>query len=528
MKNAIKLILGCLIFLTACISEPFQPTEEDKALAGLVYNDVTNVWKYSFNQSFTTPIYTTPSGWSIGGVAVAPDGTVFITRNSTGSLENVAEIISISNIGEQKLILRYEKPEYTFIGNIWISPNNKYLLFRDSFNYNFNIRSLELATGRLANFEIHYAESYDEKLICWGEDGESVYFQVRNNGPLELREYNIVYGTYVTKETLNIRTYVPEYMLIEQGVVGDRFDFTDYLGIDLPDYDRVLFHPNGSGFVFLRERQIWYCELNSGEVNKLIDVPQSFNPIDFFDGLQILWNDNINTFDLHPNLNDEDKYYTIDETSLGNIAGLNESIVYSIYNNSPPQRLKFSWQTQQYTVRDFFVIRGPLEIEKFHAAESHLIGKIYDEVFYNQISYGYLRKSLDFLTPEDAIISLNKKNEYNVELYSELSTYKYLPEFENILSKFRVMSSKIMALDSVTEKFLKTFNKEKYFADLSEIFPDFDPEELQGIINSLNRNDKEISRQIRSLLSRISNFLDSERMNLLLELNKVAKTFNLH
>lgn len=528
MKNAIKLILGCLIFLTACISEPFQPTEEDKALAGLVFNDENTVWKYSFNNRVTSSIYNAPEGWRIGGVAVTSDGAIYITRNSIGSQDNVAEIIAISNIGEQKLILRYEKPEYTYLGDIWISPNNKYLLFRDVFNYNFAVRSLDLETRRVANFEIPYFSTPEQKLICWGEDGESVYFQVRNNGPLELREYNIVYGTYVTKETINIRTYVPEYTLIKQGVVGDRFDFTEYLGIDLPDYDRVLFHPNGSGFVFLRDSQIWYCELNSGEVNKLIDVPESFGSPKFFDGLNILWNDNINTFDLLPHLNDEDRYYTIDATSLENIAGLNKTIIYSIDNNSPPQRLKFSWQTQQYTVRDFFVIRGPLENDKFHAAESHLIGRIYDEVFYNQMSYGYLRNSLDFLTPEDAIISLNKKNEYNVELYSELSTYKYLPEFENILSKFRVMSSKIMALDSVTEKFLKTFNKEKYFADLSEIFPDYNREELQGIINSLNRNDKEISKQIRSLLLRFVNFLDTERINLLLELNKVAKTFNLH
>jgi len=243
-----------------------------------------------------------------------------------------------------------------------VSPLGNYLAIEGSRYEGDFFRALDCQTSELLIFDKQYTEFV--KILVWSPDGNSAYAKAHDY----LVKYDMIMKQAEMLTSPNIRDYLTEAYLLEQGYVGDRIDMRALLGTDRIKF--INWAPDGWSFVYQSWGEVgclYSFDLRDMTNELILDL---HSPYEWFKQFDIVWDRDLEPHADIPAFSNDDEIVSFDESILSSYLPLNDSAAYQIGRRYSISFLLPYWHgSASDRIKNLYFFRDQINEEKFHVAE---------------------------------------------------------------------------------------------------------------------------------------------------------------
>ncbi len=253
--QTVAIVFGLLV--CACSDRGSGPVSLSPLIETVYVNECGALSAYEYPSLVQTPITVAPDGWSIEsfafGEAGQPEYFVLISPNEELRVLGTS-LRRRTDDGDLVELYGYSSctgcEGYSAFDEVYLSPDGRYLAVNVNGWEWGGIRVYDLIGEHFVDFEYSHHAEYQWFLV-W-HPTRSGFFATSWYG---LYEFDIADGTTRQLPSPNLRDYVTEAELLNQGYVGRRVDFERLVGDEYPTL--VGWHPNGWHFAFERDDDLY-------------------------------------------------------------------------------------------------------------------------------------------------------------------------------------------------------------------------------------------------------------------------------
>lgn len=510
----LHLLVSILIsfFLYSCISNPLSPEDSSFPVKALVFPYDNSIKKFDVSSQLTTTLYTPGEDNIVSGVGITGNGDMFISEYTYYYVPSVNmyknRVIKVSGAGNISLVLENEALVDYQISGIAVSPSDRYLALVPSSHSYATITFLNTETNRKSTVEFENYDlgsiDIDITSIVWDEDANSVYIRNDRRWSPFLVKINLETGQHEMMEEVNINLYVENQVLINQGYLKENFDFGKYLDSqDIPD--GVKFTPNFNGFLFSGERNLNYCDLESGEIRSIFESPHDAYVSQLMQDMEYIWQDGGQPRNISGDLNYENVYHSYTNADLNKYPGLNSSVRYNVKDSYSIPMLQVFWYNFPADESINFLIRGQLSSLKFNSAETYLIYKTLYNHSYTKADLAISEVKANLSSMQEAIIDYESALDDRTDKFSRLKKLYTVNAFRDVLNESFQKAEKFHNLEKAVLAFLKNQDRNGLIQDVRTLFPYLSSSIIQQKLTNLFDSDASMLQSLHILIEMIQN-----------------------
>ncbi|GJQ64587.1 MAG: hypothetical protein SCALA702_36400 [Melioribacteraceae bacterium] len=469
MKYIVTIFLSVLLLLS-CEFEPTENITPVSGFAGLLYAN-NNYIKLIKDDSSSEILYTGSQYTTIYGVASHKDGSVVFGESKRFMDQKLgAWVLRLNSSGLVDTLYKIPKNKSEILKVVEISPSSNFVYVM-SMGTEGESCLIDVNTGVLKRIlggdYILFGGKVD---MCFGDNEQIVFRRDRNS--INYSKYDFENLTYTPLNSPNLRDYVSEERLIEQGHTQDLIDAYSYVGISDFYRDICYINPDASGFVYYQnyDHTINYYDINRREETNIVTYRFGNNSYPYIHNIKPVWNrtnfNNYSAFTL------DGGYSVPDEYELQNTPKLNEAVTYSTVEingfNAVTIRIKDRWETL------IGVIKGSFTAEKMHAGESYLkiralqsyLSTEVHPVLFDADRNGY---------NEETILSLwqTRLDSFNEQI-TKYGKLNHIESFDKLANEALLVAQNAMIIEEFCMEFLQDRDIHKLNKKIFDLIPEID------------------------------------------------------
>ena len=368
-------VAACLTFSgAACVRRSIEPTPSSTLIENVFLNDGSSLYVHHDGADGMECIFSSTDGAAIQSFVPSPSGDIVylvLTRRDEHTGQRESTVSRLAGNGAHTELLSSSScidcDGASVIGDIHLSPDERFLALDVYLYEGCAVAIWDLDRRTFVSLDGGPNVDY-ESFLVWHPDRDALFASAFDC----LIEYDIELGTRRFLSSPNIRDYVTEAELLEQGYLGERVDYEPLIGEKRPS--AVSWHPGGWHFTFERDGDLYVLNLADSTEELLHDFEDGAKRA-YRTRYRILWNEGAAVPDDPPEYGDADLIVRIDSTWLGTLTPLNDSIVYDFGMKQSISYFQPSWNNRIAYPNYFF--RETLSVEKIHVAEMDFFFRTY-------------------------------------------------------------------------------------------------------------------------------------------------------
>ena len=416
MKRIFLYIALCLIYISCSTDSTSINNAETSLLIYYVEND--QIWAYNYDDEDEQLIYESTDKKLVSfDYLEKKESTYFIFFEELDTAYHYRTTLAkLDKKGDLIEIYKYDTREgegFSSFVEIYVSDDEKYLALVGAHYESGFFTVYDLVNGEFIQFEGKQYTDY-VSFLTWGPDNKSIYIQAHDYLVL----YNLMDKTINMLDTPNIRDYLSEDYLLSVGYVGKRFNYSQSIGIDYPQY--LNWNESGNTFVYLKNDSMFLYDVeneNSEYLFYMNDYKSYYKMID------VIWNDYSKADNVEAVFTDNDIIVSFDSTTVQSIPALNDSIYRDITKSQSISYIRYNWNHITDSWERYF-FRKEINAEKIHVTEFDF------HTWYYAVRY----------TPRFWFLVVTLENEdFNAEDF--ISTFKeYIEKYQNTFEYFKTLN----------------------------------------------------------------------------------------
>jgi len=374
---------------------------------------------------------------------------------------------------------------YTYL-TISVSPSGKYIVLKGAHYEGGDLDIYNDTENEYLRFNRRPYTEYVEFLV-WEPISESAFARSHDY----LVKYDVTTKDIEMLSTANIRDYISEDDLLQQGYLGNRINYSELIGTDQFRYLNWVY--NKSGFVYQTSEQpniLFHYSYLDSSVTKVVE--EDFSDVRVGRNYLIVWNENLSSSINQVELSDDDLIVQFDESVLDTIQALNDSLYYDIQQSYSISYLRPNWNHRYYSWENYF-FKNYINAEKFHVAELDFFFwcfalELTPEFWFLLLHY----RGNTEMTKDSLITTYNSYVEQYYEDYLFFKEMRYPTVLFENKERYNQLALRDYRCQKVFVDYLKDDNFEALKDSICTILNDEDINLLNSIIDTLTCDNNEM------------------------------------
>jgi hypothetical protein len=456
-----------LSITAGCSGKGTEPRTLPNLIKTIYQSDCKSLRAYAGDAGSPTLLFTAPDDWLIVSFSYSMDrlmNYLILARHDTDQWERQISLVSLHPDGRTTELYGFTSCiDCEGAHGLWdmsLSPDGRYLGL-DVYGYeSFGVALFDIAAQQMVNFERQFGFEY-ENFVAWHPTRNAFF----TGSSFELAEYDIDARTASVLASPNLRDYVSESDLLDQGYLGSRVDYQGLVGT--PWFSFLNWHPNGWHFAFSRGDSLYLFNMADSSVALLYGATYTCQG----DNYRVEWEEDADDDIEPPDFGNRDILVVLDSTLLDSIAPLNDSISYQIGKRRSLSYLECLWGEDEYGTQYFF--RSEVTAEKCHIAEmDHVFGAfafdVSPEFWFLMTDYAFGHSITD-----SAFAARYRLMADSYALAAEaFKEYHYPPTLAGKQAQYNELVMQDSRLESATAEYLKTRESAAFIDTLKLLWPD--------------------------------------------------------
>jgi hypothetical protein len=362
------LAIAASILFASCGKSGQGPVDVSPLVEAIYVNDCQTLQAYFGEETDPEYITAAPDDWTIRSFCYAPGGrplylvmygpdedpeqfrTSLVRLEPDGSTTDLYSFATCTDCEGAGTL-----------GDIFLSPDGRYLAINTIGYENSDVGLFDLMLEEFVHFEPDHGADYLH-FLAWDPENDgfiatSLYF---------LYEYSITDRTWQQLPTPNVRDYLTETELLQQGYLGSRVDYQYLIGQERPTI--VGWNPSGWHFAFEQSDDLYLFNIADSTTKLLqrgdFDCQHSQH-------YAVTWGPIPAEETEPPDFGNRDLIVAFDSTILETITPLNDNITYEVGIEGSVSYLRPSWHGT--LASHDYIFRDSISEEKFHVAEMNYL-----------------------------------------------------------------------------------------------------------------------------------------------------------
>ena len=453
--------------MAGCSGKGTGPRAVSDLIKTIYQSDCKSLYAHTGNAGSPVLLFSAPDDWLIVSFSYSMDRFVnylILERQYADHRKHQVSLVSVNPDGfTTELYGLTSCTDCESANGFWdihLSPNGRYLAI-DVYGYESGgVALFDIAARQMVSFERQFGYEY-ERFVAWHPTRNAIFA----SSSYELVEYDIDAGTADVLASPNLRDYISESDLLDQGYLGSRVDYEGLVGT--PWFEFLNWHPNGWHFAFERGDSLYLFNMADSSVTLLYGA--TYDCQGHYYGVE--WAEHPDDVEEPPDFGNRDILVVFDSTLLDSIAPLNDSISFQVGKRRALSYLECLWGEDEYGSQYFF--RSEVTAEKFHIAEmDHLFGAFAFDVspefwfLITDYAFGHIMT--------DSVVAARYRlmaDSYALAVVA-FKDYHYPPTLAGKQAQYNELVIQDSRFESATAEYLKTRDSAAFVDTLRLLLPD--------------------------------------------------------